>query len=180
MTVRRHTLSVVLALLTSSTAAASTQSGGIASDLATLMAKRKLDAFALQNPQTPTLFGAALLIPDCQLLVVSAEYPAAAELAALIAQRTYRDVYAALHQPVSAPSRFFVMDIGCDGIRGKGGAADVLYERGVTQTLFNGNWRSQGLSEDAYRAREEQAERRYSTVLRELLEALKASPGAAR
>jgi hypothetical protein len=179
MTIRRHAFAVLCAVLIgagSATMALSAQSADAAGDLVSLMTQRKLDAFAVQHPQAANLFLAALLIPDCQLLVVSAEYPAPAELAVRISQGTYRDVYAALHQPVSAPTRFFVVDPGCDGLRGKGGAADVLYERGVTQTLLNGNWRAQALSEDAYRVKEAEAESRYTTVLRQLVEALKSRP----
>ena len=153
------------------TPASSTTAG----DLASLMIKHKLDVFAVQDPQLPNRFLAVMLIPSVQLLIVSAEYPAPAELSAQLARRNFRDVYAALHQPASAPSRFFLLDLACDGLRGKSGAVDILYEKGVTQTLFNGDWRSQDLSKALYESKVTETERRYGQILGHLTGALRAS-----
>ena len=51
------------------------RSSNVASELASLMTERQLDAFAAQNPDAPNQFLAALLIPNVQMLVVSADYP---------------------------------------------------------------------------------------------------------
>ena len=175
-TVSRIVLACLFATVGSAVNAQDQKSLDVAGDLASLMSEQKLEAFALQDPEVPNRFVAVLLIPNAQLLVVSAEYPTPAELTTQLALKNYRDVYAALHQPATAPTRFFVLDVGCDGLRGKSDAVDVLYEKGVTQTLFNGDWKSQHLSEAAYRSRAEQAERRYGQILRRLIEALRASP----
>jgi hypothetical protein len=159
----------------STASAQSAASSTAAGELASLMAARKLDAFAVQDPEASNRFLASLLIPNVQLLVVSAEYPSPAELSARLAQKDYRDVYAALHQPASASTRFFLIDLACDGLRGTGGAVDVLYEKGSTQTLFNGDWKTQRLSEVAYKKRLEDAERQYSRVLGHLKASLSAS-----
>jgi hypothetical protein len=88
----------------SSTAAQTSASSTVARDVAALMTERQLEAFAVQDSEVANRFVASLLIPGVQMLVVSAEYPAPEELKAQLAQKNYRDVYVALHQPVSAPT----------------------------------------------------------------------------
>jgi hypothetical protein len=152
------------------------RSSNVASELATLMTERQLDSFAAQDPHAPNRFLATMLIPNVQMLVVAADYANPGELQTQLAQKNYRDVYAALHQPVTAASRFFLIDLACDGLHGGGGdAVDVLYEKGVSQTLFNGDWKQQGLSEATYNKRLQETEARYTRVLTLLRDALKAS-----
>lgn len=154
------------------------QSPALVGNLASLMTARQLDAVAAQDPDSPDRFVAALLMPDVQLLIVSAQYPTPAELQSQLAQQKYRDVYAALHQPSAQPTRFFLMDSGCDGLKGGGDGVDVLYEKGTTQTLFDGKWKQQGLSEAVYSKRAQEAETRYSRLLSILASALKSAPAA--
>jgi hypothetical protein len=149
-------------------------SPAMARELASLLSERQLDAFAVQDPQAPNRFLATLLIPGAQMLVVSAEYPNPAELQAQLAQKNYRDVYAALHQPASASSRFFLIDVGCNGVSTGGDGIDVLYEKGTAQTVFDGDWKKQGVSEATYRERFQDAEKRYAHVLGVFTETLKA------
>jgi hypothetical protein len=151
-------------------------SAGVAAEVAALMTQQRLDVFAVQDPEGPNRFLAVMLIPNVQLLVVSAEYPAPAELTAQLTRKNYREVYTALHQPASAPTRFFLLDPGCDGLGGDRDTVDVLYEKGITQTLFNGDWKSQALSEGAYQSKLKEAERQYSQILSRLVDALRASP----
>ena len=140
-------------------------SQALAGDLASLMTSRNLDAVAAQDPEAPDRFVAALLIPDVQVLVVSAQYPVPGELQAQLIQQNYRDVYTALHQPSAQGTRFFLIDAGCDGLRPGDESVDVLYEKGTTQTLFDGRWKPQGLSEAAYTKRVQDTETRYSRLL---------------
>jgi hypothetical protein len=153
-------------------------SAGLAANLASLMGARQLDAVAAEDPEAPQRFVAALFIPNAQLLVVSAQYPAAAELQAQLAQQNYRDVYTALHQPAAEQTRFFLMDAGGDGLRSDDESVDVLYEKGTIQTLFDGRWKPQGLSEAAYRKRAHDAEARYSRLLSILTSALQTKTAA--
>ena len=180
MVFRRTILGIVLAVMCAATGfpvnAQRQTSLDSAGELASLMTQQGLEAFAVQDPEVPKRFFAVLLIPKAQLLVVSAEYSTPAELTALLEHGHYRDVYTALHQPASAPTRFFLLDLGCDGLRSKSETVDVLYEKGVTQTLFNGDWKSQNLTESAYRSRAEQAEHRYGQILSRLVAALRAIP----
>jgi hypothetical protein len=176
-------LSIVTVLLLAATppvGAQERQSPALVSNLASLMAARQLEAVAAQDPEAPDRFVAALLMPDVQLLLVSAQYPAPAELQAQLTQQNYRDVYAALHQPSAQATRFFVMDAGCDGLRPGGEAVDVLYEKGTTQTLFDGRWKQQGLSETAYTRRVQEAEGRYARLLSVLTTSLQAAPASAK
>ena len=171
---------VVFLAAASSAAAQERHSSVLVGDLASLMTARQLDAVAAQDPQSPGHFVAALLIPDVQLLVVSAQYPAPAELQAQLAQQQYRDVYTALHQPSAQPTRFFLIDTGGDGLKTGDDRVDVLYEKGTTQTLFDGRWKQQGLSEAAYTKRVQDAETRYSRLLSILTSSLKIAPTSAK
>jgi hypothetical protein len=153
-------------------------SSALAASLASLMTERRVDAIAAQDPEAPERFVAALFIPNAQLLVVSAQYPAPADLQAQLTQRNYRDVYTALHQPAAQQTRFFLIDAGVDGLRPGGEGVDVLYEKGTVQTLFDGHWKQQGLSEAAYVKRAQDAEARYSRLLSILTSSLQsATPG---
>ena len=53
---------------------------------------------------------------------------------------------------------------------------DVIYEEVTRQTIFNGDWRGQKLSEADYMARREKADRRYAEMLNALVAGLKATP----
>jgi hypothetical protein len=170
---------VGLLLAAAPAAARGASSSDLAREVAALMTQRQVDSFAAQHPEAPNRFIATLLIPDVQMLVVSADYPAPADLQALLASKNHRDVYAALHQPATADSRFFLIDLACDGLRRGGNAIDVLYERGKTQTLFNDDWKPQGLSEAAYKTRAAEAEARYARLLTVLRDALRAPPASA-
>ena len=144
----------------------------MASELTSLMTQRHLDSIAAQVPDTPNRFVAALLIPNAQLLVISAEYPAAAELQAPLSQKNYRDVYAALQQPVTLQTRLFFVDAGCDGLRSGADNVDVVYEKGK-QTLFDGHWKQQGLSEEAYQKKVGETDEQYARLLTLLVATLK-------
>jgi hypothetical protein len=170
----------VAGLLWASAATAQPRSSSLVGNLATLMTARQLEAVAAQDPEAPDRFVAALLMPGVQLLIVSAQYGAPAELQAQLQQQNYRDVYTALHQPSTQSTRFFLMDIGCDGLTSGDGAVDVLYEKGTTQTLFDGRWKAQGLSEAVYQKRAQEAEAHYSRLLSILTSSLQTAPAAAR
>jgi hypothetical protein len=148
-------------------------SSAVAGELTTLMTDRHLDAIAAQDSEHPDRFVAALLVPGAQLLVVSATYPNPGELQAQIAQMNYRDVYAALQQPTAQPTRVFFIDAGCDGIHSGGDAVDLMYEKGTQQTLFDGRWKPQGLTEAAYTKKVDAAEQEYSRLLQLLTATLK-------
>ena len=79
-TALRHV--VFLLVAASSAGAQERQSSALVDDLASLMTARQLEAVAARDPDSPDHFIAALLMPEVQLLIVSAQYPAPAELQA--------------------------------------------------------------------------------------------------
>ena len=159
-------------------ARANGESSAVAGELTTLLTDRHLNAIAAQDLEHPDRFVAALLIPGAQLLVVSAAYPNPGELQAQIAQKNYRDVYAALQQPVAQQARVFFIDAAADGLRSGGDEVDVMYEKGTQQTLFDGRWKPQGLTETAYTKKVDSAEQEYTRLLSLLAATLKGEPAA--
>ena len=152
---------------------ASAQSAALVAKVKQLMTDQRLEAIAVPDPAAPDRFVAAMLVPDVQLLVVGGRYPAPDYLKYLIGQRDYRGAYVALQQGAIPDSKLFVQDLGCDGLpASKGSAVDVLYEKGVDQTIFDGQWRKHGLSESAYRTKLHDADTAYSQLLTVLTQAL--------
>jgi hypothetical protein len=144
----------------------------LATQLVTAMTDAGLEAIAARDPRDPSRAIAALSFPGSQLLVIAAPYPDAAELDSKLTNRLYRDVYSALQQPSISTGKVFFQDLGCDGLRAAGdGAVDVMYEDGKTQTIFDGNWKKQKLSETAYLQRAKEADARYAHLLEALIEA---------
>ena len=158
------TLVVLLAAEVGAQAPTSTQ---LARQLVTTLAGTGVDAIAARDPQDPGRAIAALVFPESQLLVVSAPYSDAAGLDALLTHRMYREVYSALQQPSISTGKVFFQDMGCDGFQP--GSVDVMYENGKTQTVFDGNWKKQGLSQSVYQQRARDAETRYAQLLSALI-----------
>ena len=179
ITTGRRLLTVTAALfcLSSAATAEEVQSSTLVKHLTSVMTERQLDSVAAADPAKPGRFVAALLLPGVQLLVVAAEYPNPAELQALLAQRNYRDVYSALHQPSTQQSRIFFLDAGCDGLRTGSDAVDVLYEKGAAETLFDGNWKKSGLSQTAYEQKVQEANGQFSQLVTLLRTALQPASG---
>jgi hypothetical protein len=149
-------------------AAQSAPSSQLAKQLVAALAGR--DAIAARDPQAPDRAIAALAFPDSQLLVVSAPYADAAGLDALLAHKMYRDVYSALQQPSFNQGKVFFQDLGCDGLQSGPQSVDIMYEDGKTQTIFDGNWKKQKLSEAEYQQRVKSAEERYARMLSALID----------
>lgn len=163
---------VFMAALGVAPRAQSQGSADLAKQLVATLSSAGLDAFAAPDPESPNRFVAVLAFPGSQLLVVAAPYnnPAAAE--AWIANKMYRDVYSALQQPSITDGKLFFQDLGCDGLgTGTDGSIDVMYENGKTQTIFDGDWKKQKLSQSAYRERTRTADQQYARLLRALLAA---------
>jgi hypothetical protein len=152
------------------------QSAPLVKQLMTTMTEKGLDAIAARDPAAPDRFVAALAFPGSQLLVVSAPYPTPALLDAYLSQRQYRDVYSALQQSSIKDGKVFVQDLGCDGLRpGTDGSVDIIYEHVTAQTIFDGNWKKQRVSESEYQARFRDADAAYSHMLTALVSAAQSS-----
>ena len=140
-----------------------------------------LESIAAADPAEPGTFVAALHVPGGLMLVVSARHPSVEGLTQRIAARQYRDVYLDLQGTPTPQHKFFVQDSGANGIsnaRSEGGGVDVLYEDGVTQTLFNGEPKAQKLTPAQYAARLAAADARYARLLTLLTAAAREEPAA--
>ena len=157
-------------------AAQQTQSASAAAELSALMNAKKADVVAAVDPGEADRFVAAMVFPGVQLLVMSARYDAPAVLRDQIAKRQYADVYAALQQSSIQDSRIFFQDLKADGLHLKPGAGvDVMYERVVNQTIFDGNPTKQKMSEAAYAEKFKAADTAYSHMLTLLVQQVRAS-----
>ena len=143
------------------------------------MEARQADAFAVQDPQNPERFIAALRLPG-QLLVVSASHPSGDLLAARLQEGDFRNVYMDLQATPQQESKFFVQDLDADGITlaGRGQAFDIVYA-GRESLSCDGEWKSAKLKKDEYRERVEQFDTRYARMLTVLAGAIEA-PGQSR
>ena len=119
---------------------------------------------------SPDRFVAALFFPDAQLLVVSARYASPPLLNTRLSQRQYRDVYLDLQGSPLPNSSWFFQDMKADGLcAGRDQAADVLYGKNSTPTIFDGDWRKHNLSEQDYQQQLSAADEQYSRLLQVLL-----------
>ena len=171
----------VIALWTVSPAygAAANPSTEAANTLVSLMKARSLDAVAVQDPQDPDRFIAAMLVPGVQLLVVAAKSTAPEYLRTQLAQQQYREVYSALFSAAVMDTKWFFQDMGCDGLRQEDQSLDILYERGTEQTIFDGDWKAQKRSRADYDAKLRDTESHYGRTLALLIESLRPTAGGA-
>jgi len=162
---------------TTGTSAQAPSSADLAKQLVSTLSSRGLDAIAARDPEKPDRAIAALAFPGSQLLVVAGPYADSAGLDALLAHKMYRDVYSALQQPSITTGKLFVQDLGCDGLQSGEGSIDIVYEDAKTQTILDGNWKKQGLSQSAYQERAKNAEARYARILAALVSAAQKPAG---
>ena len=148
-----------------------------ARELASLMAAQKLDTIAVRDPQAPDTFVAAMLFPDVQLLVVSGRPIAPAAAQALLDQKKYAELYSMLQTAVVPDGKFFVQDLKADGLHARApDTADIVYERVVNQTIFDGDPGKRHLSEAKYEEQFTAADARYAKMLELLSGAIKGRP----
>jgi hypothetical protein len=127
-------------------------------------------------PDEEDRFAAALYYPNSQLLVVSARAAVPALLQEQIGKHEYRDVYIALNGSAGKrEGQLFVHDMGANGFPpiNASGDTNIIYEEGTKQTILNGDWMGQKISEADYRKRFESAEERYAKILAALVAELK-------
>jgi hypothetical protein len=158
----------VSAAITLSTA--QSRSAPLAKELSGVLLEKKLDAIAAVDPADDQRFVAALFFPNVQLLVVSARYPAPALLAEQLTQKVYGEVYGALHGASVRETKLFIQDMGADGIHpDPGQSVDVVYERDVTQILFDGHPEKRDTSKAAYAEHFQRLDDSYSRMLKLLI-----------
>ena len=147
------------------------QSSILVKQLVTAMSALKLDAIAAKDPADPGRFVAALVFPGVQLLVISTRHQSLDYVTMQLGKREFRGVYDELQRGVPE-GRLFFHDMGCDGFV-RNDSIDIFYEGPTAQTLLDGDWAAQSLTETAYRAKRNAAEAQYAHALSVLLEAAK-------
>jgi hypothetical protein len=148
------------------------RSAPLAAELSRVLAARHLDNVAARDPDEDGRFVAALYAPGPALLVVSARYPVPAAYEVALAQKQYAKAYADLNTTSIADGKLFIQDLGADGLLPQpreSGTFDIVYERVVKQTMFNGDWATQGLRKDDYDKYYRSTDARYARMLSLLL-----------
>ncbi len=170
-------LLVVVACLTAPAlvAAQESRSATLAGELVGLLDARQLDSVAARHAGEADRFVGALYFPGSQLLVITAEFTVPERLAILLGDRKYRDIYIDLNSASVPATKFFVSDLGADGLvaRPRGGRPPDSVDIGNAARTFNGNWRDAGLSEQDYMALFEKTDAEYARLLESLIAQLR-------
>jgi hypothetical protein len=154
-------------------------SPALVKQLTMLLNERKADTFAAEYPGEPGRFAAVLYLPGSQVLAITAPYAAADHLRHRIASGQYRDVYADLSAAPDRRDRLFVEDLLANGLhpaREDQRPYDITWRDGVLRTDYDGNWKRQQLSREAYLMRFTQDEGEYAALLKVLIDALARRP----
>lgn len=161
-------------LVASAQPPAPSASAALTKELVTLMGSRQLDAIATADPAAPGRFVAAMVYPGVQVLIVRAEPPSAADTSSRISYRLYRDAYADVQQPAKSAGKLFIQDMGADGLSAAGnGSVDIMYEDATRQTIFDGNWKKQKLTQAEYQKKFSTADAEYARMLSLLIAEVK-------
>jgi hypothetical protein len=167
---------VLLALATPAvTVAQEPVSAGPAKELAQLLTSKKLDSIAARMPDNREEFVGAISFPG-QLMVIWARTTAPAVVNEKLIRKEYREVYLDLNSASIVESRYFVTDLGPDGLRAKPankqGPADSL-DRGPKTMRFDGNWREDKMSEADYMKAHVEADAAYAKAIQALIDEVK-------
>ncbi len=87
-----------------------------ARELAALMKSKKIEVFAMRESVISDRFFAVMLVPDVQMLVVSAAYSRPTDIEYRLYQKDYVTAYQDLSTGALATGRFFVEDVLADGL----------------------------------------------------------------
>lgn len=164
-----------------------------AKELASLMAARKLEAFAARDGEDTQRYVAVLVIPNLQLLLVSCKYTQKNDIEYSLYTKNYQTAYQDIRSGVYGSERFFVDDAEMNGlvaVPGKNPQHDAIMidkDRHTFDGLFGdgkGRNAKKPLTE-VYMKTYSDADARYARLLDVLLAQLKAgkvvdAPGAMR
>ncbi|MPZ19681.1 MAG: hypothetical protein GEV06_17435 [Luteitalea sp.] len=154
-------------LLAVPAAAQAPKSADLALALGKKMSAAKLTYLVAPDVEAPDQFVGAFHIPEVELRVVAAQYTAPALLKEHVLKEEHQEAYIELSSGSELESRTFVDDISADGLRAdppKGLAGDT-YQVGNTTVTFNKDWKTQELTEAAYKEAFSKAEAEYVRVL---------------
>lgn len=122
---------------------------------------------AAEDPTDHTRFVAAMLLPDLQLMLVSAAYKAPVLLRERVLTRKYQDAYQDLQAASIAEGKIVIEDLLANGLAvkpAKGQAPDFATIAGRTVT-FDGQWRKAKIAEADYSTTYTKAEQEYTRLL---------------
>ena len=144
------------------------QSAAPARELVRQLDERHFEAMAARDPLVPGRVISALYIAPSQLLVVGATHASSEAVAYKIREHQYRDVYLDLQASRAAEGKWFVHDLGADGLsRAANSSLDNVYEGGTRLALVDGG--------SVKREHFSRSDTEYARMLRVLLEALSGS-----
>jgi hypothetical protein len=150
-------------------------------ELVALLQSKKLEAFAVKDSTEPGRFVAVYLVPNVQLMLISAGYERPTDVEYRIYTKDFTNAYAELNSSVLAKDKVFFQDALCDGLFPKttNGAEDIV-TIGTTKRVFNGDYNDpkkkpdpKKLSQEEYVKAFTDADAKYTSLVTMLLEDLK-------
>jgi hypothetical protein len=180
----RIAAAIVVAALAQASGASAQPAAGTAApvkELATLLGAGASGPgprfIAAEDPTDNTRFVAAMLLPELQLLVVSAAYSAPVLLRERVLTKKYREAYQDLHAASIPEGKVVIEDLLANGLAvkpAKNQGPDVVTMGGRT-TTFDGLWRKAKLKEEEYTGAFTAAEQEYTRLLGLLVAQAKAN-----
>jgi len=143
------------------------KSAPLAKELTTLLDQKKVDSIAARDPSVPDYYVGALYFPGLQLLVVSAKYAVPMYINEKLAKKDYREVYIDLNSASVQGTKTFIEDLRADGLMPDRSGDDPfdIVEMGGKRTMFDGEFKKQQLSEQAYQDAFKAADEAYAKYL---------------
>lgn len=166
----RCALACVIGLVCAAPTAAQGGTSAAAKELVTLLGKGGAAGpryIAAEDPKDATRFVAAMVLPDVQILLISAGYGSPVLLRERVLTRKYQDAYLDLHSASLPTGKIVIDDLLADGLMPKppkGAAADSATFDGRAVT-FDGQWRKAKLKEEEYTGAFAKAEEEYARLL---------------
>jgi len=152
-------------------------------ELVALLQSKKLEAFAVKDAAEAGRFVAVYLVPNVQLMLISAGYERPTDVEYRIYQKDFTNAYAELNSSVLAKDKVFFQDALCDGLLPKAtnGAEDIV-TIGTAKRVFNGDYNDpkkkpdpKKISLEDYVKAYSEADAKYTSLVTMLLEELKKS-----
>lgn len=155
-----------------------------ATEVVALMQAKKLETIAARDSSQPGRFVAALLVPNVQLLTVSAAYAKPTDIEYSLSNKLFQNAYLDLNAGVLSSDRFFVDDALGNGLvaRPRKNAQPDAVDVNRVKQVFDGDFvdpkkkNSTKLAEDVYMKAFAEADARYTRALDILIAELKKAP----
>lgn len=166
---------MVLAASADAQPAAGGGTAGLAKELTAALASQGAAGaprfIAAEDPKDPARFVAAMVLPDLQIMLVSAAYKAPVLLRERVLTRKYQEAYQDLQAASIPEGKVVIEDLLANGLAvkpAKNQGPDVATMGGRTVS-FDGQWRKAKIQEADYTAAFASAEQEYTRLLGLLL-----------